>query len=91
MLQIVEHDASLKLRGRERMIRHNLKSWRERHNKGRGISKAHLARKIGINRSYITRLEQNEIEPSSKIMFRIADYFGCKVDDIFKYSEDKAR
>jgi len=66
------------------MIRNELEKWRARHGKG-GISKAHLARKVGVNYSHITRLEQGNAQPSAELMFKFADYFGCKVEDIFHY------
>lgn len=53
-----------------------------------GISKAHLARRVGVSRSYITRLEQGAREPSAEVMFRIAQYFGCHVEDVFHYEDD---
>jgi putative transcriptional regulator len=71
------------------MISNRLKNWRHRH--GKGISKAHLARMVGVSRSYITKIEQGKQHPSARIMFRIADYFGCRVEDIFKYMSDTKR
>ena len=54
----------------------------------RGVSKAHLARRIGVSRSYVTRLEQGKLQPSGDVMFRIARYFGCEVGVIFHWVED---
>jgi putative transcriptional regulator len=67
------------------MVLNNLKQWRERWNNGRGISKAHLARQVGVCPSYITKLEQGKIQPSCEVMFRIAEYFKCKVEDVFQH------
>lgn len=66
------------------MIINNLEKWRMQQ-ENHGISKAHLARQVGVSRSYITKLEKGSLRPSGRVMFRIASYFGCKVDDIFKY------
>ena len=66
------------------MIKSELAKWRTRHGK-KGISKAHLARQVGVSRSYITKIEHGKQHPSARVMFRIADYFGCRVDEIFKY------
>ena len=57
---------------------------------GRGISKADLARAIGVSRSYVTKLESGQARPSVDVMFRLAAYFGCRVDDIFEYERQGA-
>jgi transcriptional regulator with XRE-family HTH domain len=67
------------------MIKNELTKWRGR--RGRGISKAELARRIQVSRSYITKLENGKLQPSADMMF-----LGCSVEDIFKYvPEDKAK
>jgi len=71
------------------MVRNCLRKWRERQGT-KGISKAHLARRIGVSRSYVTKLESGALQPSARVMFRIAEYFGCHVDDIFR-NEDTAQ
>ena len=48
------------------------------------VSKSELARRIGVCPSYITRLENNDIQPSGKVMFRLAALFKCKIEDIFR-------
>jgi putative transcriptional regulator len=69
------------------MVLNSVKQWRERWNNGRGISKAHLARQVGVCPSHITKLEQGKIHPSCEVMFRIAEYFKCKVEDVFQYQK----
>ena len=69
------------------MITNELSKWLNRADKKK-ISKSHLARKIGVSRSYITKLEKGNLQPSAGIMFKIADYFGCRVEDIFIYAPD---
>ena len=54
----------------------------------RGISKAHLARRVGVTRSYITRLENEELQPSGPAMLRFARYFGRPVEEIFQLPEE---
>jgi putative transcriptional regulator len=68
------------------VIRNRLRVLRGQH--GRGISKAHLARQVGVSRSYITKLEKGTVCPSATLMFRLSTYFGCRVDDIFEYTPD---
>ena len=47
------------------------------------VTKAHLARKIGVSRSYVTKLEKDEICPSLEVAQRLASYLNCKLDDLF--------
>jgi len=54
------------------------------------MSKADLARKIGVCPSYVTRLENNEKRPSVEVMFRLAECFGRKVEDVFRHMPDAA-
>lgn len=69
------------------MMKHLVTEFRER----KGVSKSHLARKIGVCPSYVTRLEKNDLQPSGEIMFRLAEYFKCKVDDLFRHLPDNGR
>jgi putative transcriptional regulator len=64
-----------------------LTEYRER----RGDSKSHLARMIGVCASYVTRLENNDIQPSGEVMFRIAARYNCRIEDIFKPETVKAK
>lgn len=65
------------------MIKNHLKEWRARQAQ-RGISKATLARRIRVNRSYVTKLEQGKAVPSLQVALQLAEYFGCTVDDLFQ-------
>jgi len=47
--------------------------------------KSHLARKIGVCPSYINRLENWDIQPSGEKMFRIAEVFKCRIEEIFQH------
>ncbi len=51
----------------------------------RGISKAALARRMNVDRSYITKLEQGKAVPSLVFALQLARYFGCTVDDLFEF------
>jgi putative transcriptional regulator len=62
-----------------RMLKNSVEQFRRR----RGVSKSHLARQIEVCPSYITRLENMDIQPSGQVMFRIAAYFKCRIEDIF--------
>jgi len=59
--------------------------------KRRGDSKSHLARMIRVCPSYVTRLENNDIQPSGEVMFRIAAHYNCRIEEMFKSETVKAR
>ena len=70
------------------MIRNNVKALREK-KRDFNVSKAHLARKIGVQRSYVTKLENGAFTPSLEKAFKLADYFKCSIHDIFSYVKDE--
>jgi DNA-binding XRE family transcriptional regulator len=69
--------------GTAAMLINHLKEWRARRGK-RGIKKADLARHLGVDRAFVTRLEQGKARPSLELALRIAQYFGCPVEAIFE-------
>jgi putative transcriptional regulator len=62
------------------MIVNFVTKWRE----AKGVSKAHLARRVGVSRSYVTKLEQGIMQPSGELMFRIAKYLGQPLESVFQ-------
>lgn len=68
-------------------VTNSISEWRSRREGGKGISKAHLARQVRMSRSHVVRLEQGKVQPSAQTMFRIAKYFGCRIEDIFQLGE----
>ena len=54
-----------------------------------GVSKAHLARQLKVDRSYITKLEQGKQQPASEMMFRIANYLEQPLEQIFQMKNEK--
>ena len=42
-----------------------------------------LARKTGITRQTIVALEASQYAPSLELAMRLADVFGCRVDELF--------
>ena len=66
------------------MIKNHLKEWRARQAQ-RGISKAALARRIRVSRSYVTKLEQGKAVPSLPVALQLAEYFGCTVEELFQF------
>lgn len=61
-------------------LRHNITALREE----RGVSKAHLARQVGVSRGYVTRLENGSLQPGAAVMLRLARYFRRPVEEVFQ-------
>jgi putative transcriptional regulator len=65
------------------MITNCVTKWRE----AKGVSKAHMARRVGVSRSYATKLEQGILQPSGEMMFRIAKYLGQPLEAVFQHAQ----
>jgi putative transcriptional regulator len=65
------------------MITNSVGKWRL----AKGVSKAHLARRIGVDRSYITKLENGKMQPSGEMMFRFAEYLGQTLEEVFQHAQ----
>ena len=69
------------------MIKNSVKTWRV----SERLSKSALAKAVSVCPSYISRLEKNDIQPSGDVMFRFAEHFKCKIEDLFKRVPDAVR
>ena len=69
------------------MITNLVTKWRQ----VKGVSKAHLARRVGVQRSYMTKLEQGKMQPSGEMMFRIAKYLGRPLEEVFQHEPAKPK
>jgi putative transcriptional regulator len=49
----------------------------------RSISRAELAREVGVNPQTIGFLERGDYLPSLDLVFRLSDFFGLPVEAIF--------
>jgi transcriptional regulator with XRE-family HTH domain len=67
------------------MITNNIAYWRSTMNNGKGVSRAHFARQIGVGRSFVSKLEKGTVQPSAAFMFRAAKYFKQPIEVIFKH------
>jgi DNA-binding XRE family transcriptional regulator len=74
------------LKGRA-MIINNIAYWRSTMNRGKGVSQAHLARKVGVGRSFVTKLEKGRTQPGAELMFRVARYLLQPVESVFRLVE----
>jgi transcriptional regulator with XRE-family HTH domain len=52
-----------------------------------GKSLEQVARAIGVDKSYISKIESGKRCPGPDIMFDLAKYFKCKVDELFNKQE----
>ena len=55
-----------------------LKELRESH----GLTLTELAYLIGVTPSYISKLERGTRNPSLRVLQKLADLFGCTIDEI---------
>jgi putative transcriptional regulator len=67
------------------MIINLVSKWRT----AQGLSKARLARKLGVHRSYVTKLEHGTMQPSGEMMFCIAKFLGQPLEQVFQHSQTK--
>lgn len=65
------------------MVTNSVEKWRT----AKGVTKAHLARRVGVARSYMTKLEKGTMQPSGEMMFRIAKYLGQPLEVVFQHEQ----
>lgn len=56
--------------------------------KKRGLKQEELAAALAVSRQTIGSLENGRYNPSIQLAFKIARYFGLRVEDIFIDEED---
>ena len=56
--------------------------------KARGIKQEDLARDLEVSRQTIGSLENGRYNPSILLAFKIARYFGLRIEDMFIYEEE---
>lgn len=57
--------------------------------KNRGIKQEDLAETLEVSRQTIGSLENGRYNPSILLAFKIAHYFGMRIEDIFIYEEEE--
>lgn len=70
---------------RERRLKNKLEELR----KQRGIKQEDLANALAVSRQTIGSLENGRYNPSIILAFKIARYFGVRIEDIFIFEEDE--
>ncbi|AFK22997.1 helix-turn-helix transcriptional regulator [Pyrococcus sp. ST04] len=53
----------------------------------RGLTQEELAKILGVTRQTIIAIEKGKYDPSLRLAFKIARFFGLKIEDIFIYEE----
>ncbi len=66
-----------------------LKNRLEEIRKQRGIKQEELASDLEVSRQTIGSLENGRYNPSIILAFKIARYFGMRIEEIFIYEEEK--
>lgn len=74
-----------KLSIKEVRMRNRLEALR----KERGLKQEELAAALAVSRQTIGSLENGRYNPSIQLAFKIARYFGLRVEDIFIDEEDE--
>jgi putative transcriptional regulator len=50
----------------------------------RDLSQADLAAAVDVSRQTINAIERGRYDPSLELAFDLADYFGCRIEDLFE-------
>ncbi len=65
-----------------------MKNCMERLRKERGIRQEELAEALEVSRQTIGSLENGRYNPSIVLAFKIARFFGMRIEEIFFYEEE---
>lgn len=61
-------------------MKSKIATYRER----KGLTQGELAEAVGVSRQTINAIERDRYDPSLKLAFKFAAYFGCQVEDLFE-------
>jgi len=53
-----------------------------------GLSQEGLADAVGVTRQTINAIERDRYDPSLALAFELADYFDCRIEELFEPSAD---
>ena len=53
-----------------------------------GLSQEALAEAVGVTRQTINAIERDRYDPSLELAFELADYFDCRIEDLFQSPVD---
>ena len=66
-------------------IGNNIQKYRQH----RGIDQQKLADELGIDRTYLSKLENQKFSPGTGLMYRICRYFGVELGEMFYINNSK--
>jgi putative transcriptional regulator len=52
------------------------------------MTQGELGEKIGVTRQTVAAIEQGKYSPTLETAFRIADVFGVRLDEVFRWAEE---
>ncbi|WP_297435782.1 helix-turn-helix transcriptional regulator [Thermococcus sp.] len=55
----------------------------------KGLTQEELAKALGVTRQTVIAIEKGKYDPSLRLAFRIARFFGVKIEDVFLYEGDR--
>jgi transcriptional regulator, XRE family len=53
-----------------------------------GLSQEGLADAVGVTRQTINAIERDRYDPSLALAFELADYFDCRIEELFEPPAD---
>ena len=53
------------------------------HRKRRDLSQGELGEAVGVTRQTINAIERERYDPSLELAFALADFFDCRIEDLF--------
>ena len=56
--------------------------------KEKGIRQEEFAKSMGVSRQTISSLENGRYNPSILLAYKIANYFGMTIEEVFIFEED---
>jgi putative transcriptional regulator len=68
------------------ILANNLKAKRFNHNQ---ITQEELAEQVNVSRQTIHAIENGKFNPSVKLALLIAEFFNCRVEDIFYLQKEE--
>nr|WP_241864828.1 MULTISPECIES: helix-turn-helix transcriptional regulator [Corynebacterium] len=49
----------------------------------RGLSQQRVAEALGVSRQTVISIEKGRYDPSLPLAFQLAEFFSCRIEDIF--------
>ena len=66
-------------------LRNQLKEYRAK----LGVNQQEMGKLVNTSRQTISQIERGDYSPSVTLALKLAEVCGCKVEDIFEYTEDE--